>query len=120
MTQKNWSKTMIMNWHMNALPECTCPQQRIKSHREAREYYFAKRHGDKKAMLEEMADFYIVNIVLHMRYHDEAAKFVCERIESFKSFPRILQAVNEKMDITATRTFVWKNGEWRHDENFDS
>lgn len=111
-----WTKQMVIDWHKQALPDCTVNDQRIKVHREAQEFYFAKLHGDKKGMLEEIADYYIASLVLDRRFHDYSAKFVCERIEHLKSFDRIKQAVDAKMDINATRVFKKINGEWRHIE----
>lgn len=111
-----WTKTMILNWHFDALPDCNINDQRIKVHKEAREYYYAKLHKDKKGMLEEIADYYIASLVLYMRYHDYSAKFICERLEKSKSFDRIKQAVDEKMDINETRVFKKINNEWRHIE----
>jgi hypothetical protein len=67
-------------------------------------------------MLEELADYYIASFALYSRYHDYSAKFVCERIEHLKGFEKIKKAVDEKMDINATRVFKKINGEWRHVE----
>lgn len=118
MTKTGWTKTMIADWHMQALPECTTAQQFAKANRESQEFLYAKHHDDKKAMLEEMADVYIVWVVLQMRYRCDAAKLVCRWIEHLKSFDRIKEAVDAKMDINAMRKFAWKNGEWRHVEDF--
>lgn len=107
---------MIADWHKDALPDCTMQQQFSKANREALEYLYAKSHKDKRGMLEEMADVYIVWVVLSMRYNIAMARIVCGWMEHFKHFDRIKQAVDEKMDINAARKFVWKNGEWRHIE----
>lgn len=118
MAKTGWTKQMIADWHKEALPECTMQQQFAKANREAQEFLYAKHHGDKQGMLEEIADVYIVWVVLAMRYRSDAAKLVCGWIEHFKSFDRIKQAVDAKMDINATRKFAWVHGEWRHVEEF--
>lgn len=118
MAKTGWTKRMIADWHKEALPECTMQQQFTKANREAQEYLYAKHHDDKPAKLEEMADVYIVWVVLACRYNIAMARLVCGWIEHFKDFDRIKQAVDEKMDINATRNFKWVHGEWRHVEDF--
>lgn len=112
-----WTKNMIADWHKRALPNCTIAQQHSKANREAREYIYAKLHDDKAGMLEEMADIYIVHVVLSKRFNNDMAKIICQWIEGFKSFEKIRKAVDDKMDINATRKFAWIKGEWRHVED---
>lgn len=113
---RKWTKQNIADWHRDAMPECTMAQQYSKANREAREFIYAKHHNDKAGMLEEMADIYIVNVVLAVRYNNDMAKLVCRWIENFKNFEVIKQAVDVKMDMNAARKFKWVKGEWRHIE----
>lgn len=117
MIKGKWTKEKIAEWHKQALPDCTLAQQYSKANREAREYIYAKLHDDKAGMLEEMADIYIVNVVLRMRYNNDMARLICRWIEGFKSFDKIRQAVDDKMDVNAKRKFAWVKGEWRHVED---
>lgn len=113
---KKWTKKEIVDWHRKAIPECTLAQQYSKVNREAQEFLYAKHHNDKAGMLEEMADIYIVNVVLAVRYNNNMAKLLCRWIENFRNFETIKEAVDSKMDINAKRKFKWLNGEWRHFE----
>lgn len=117
MVKFRWTKNSIADWHRKALPECTLAQQYSKANREAREFFYAKHHQDNAGMLEEMADIYIVNVVLTTRYNNDMARLICRWIECSKSFERIRQAVDDKMDINAKRKFAWIKGEWRHVED---
>lgn len=99
------------------LPNCTIASQYSKANREAREFFFAKHHCDNSGMLEEMADIYIVQVVLATRFNNDMAKLVCRWIESSKKFEKIRQAVDDKMDVNETRKFAWIKGEWRHVED---
>lgn len=110
-----WNRTLIAEWHRQALPKCDVASQRIKLDKECEEFYFAKAMPDK---LEEIADVYIVAAALWMRYHDFAGRFVADRLEKSKSWPKISEAVDCKMDINACRKYELINGEWRHVDEF--
>lgn len=113
---KHWTKDDIKQWHMKNLPYCTVREQRIKANREIEEYYSARKAGDYAAKLEEFADVYIVNAVLWYRYRDYTGRLMVELIENRKKWDEISEAVDCKMEINATRKFVKKFGEWRHEE----
>lgn len=113
---KHWTKDDIFRWHMEALPDCTINEQRIKAHKESKEFYDARKTDDYASKLEEFADVYIANVALWVRYHDFNGRLMVEFIERSKKWDEIAEAVDCKMDINATRKFIRKNGEWRHDE----
>ena len=114
---RHWTKDDIMRWHMEALPECTINEQRIKAHKEAKEFYDARKFGDYAAKLEELVDVYIANVALWLRYHDHNARLMVEFIETLKKWLDIAEAVDCKMEINAKRKFVKKYNEWRHEED---
>ena len=111
---RHWTKDDILHWHIEKMPDCTKAEQYIKGNKEAKEYYDARKFGDYASKLEELADVYIVNVILWLRYHDHNARLMVEFIETRKKWLEIEKAVDCKMEINAKRTFIRKYGEWRH------
>ncbi|MBR1604649.1 MAG: hypothetical protein IJ660_00905 [Alphaproteobacteria bacterium] len=114
MKKMRWDIKKIVNWSQRKLKNLTAWEQRRKSDLEALEYLEASSMPDQ---LEELADFYITQVILAYRFGNPAAKVVCllfqwafmkDKDSDFE------KAVDIKMDINEQRTFVKINGEHRH------
>ena len=108
-----WDIKKIVNWSQRKLKNLTAWEQRRKSDLEALEYLEASSMPDQ---LEELADFYITQVILAYRFGNPAAKVVCLLFKwAFIENPddEFTKAVDAKMDINDQRPFVKIDGEYR-------
>lgn len=109
----NWTSANIAVWNKSKFPKNSATKQRRKLAGEMQEFKEAITPAHR---LEELADVYIASAALWTRYHDFNGRLMVEFIERSKKWNEIADAVDCKMDINATRKFIRKFGEWRHDE----
>ena len=112
MKKYKWTKTSIAVWNKEKLRENTTFEQRVKCDKEAAEYFTARGYSQR---MEELADFYIANAGLGYRFGSAAGKLVCRLIEDSPWWREVNEVIQQKMEINQNRTFVKKDGEWRHE-----
>lgn len=113
-----WSKKSIAEWSEKTFPILDLVQQYHKADLEAREFFDAVESGDTIASLEELADVYITQAILAFRFGKKSGLLFCTLIEAQdelnKPYEKVMDAVDVKMDINASRTWALINGEYRH------
>lgn len=112
MKKYKWNKSSIAVWNKEKFRENTAFEQRVKCDKEAEEYFAAKSYPNR---MEELADFYIANAGLGYRFGRGSGKLICQLIEDSPWWNEVNKAIQAKMEINQTRTFVKKDGEWRHE-----
>lgn len=105
----------IVEWSVNTFPDLTIEQQLMKLESEFDEFETAE--GYEKS-LEELADVYIVCMILDLRFNSRIGKFMRDTIKVSCTDDILTEAVKNKMDINFKRKWH-KNekGEYRHDED---
>jgi len=103
-----WSDKMITLWHECTFPNATVGSQLLKLKEEIMEAY--KNFDD----ISELADVYIVAVVLRDRYKIDAGDDVLHNIIKSSKKKDIFSAVDEKMAINLRRDFKFVNGVYHH------
>lgn len=113
MKRVKWTKTTIAKWHQRTFRDCTTGEQRLKCSREAEEYFAAQTFGER---MKELADFYIANSALGIRFSDASGALVCRILEDSPLWDKLCSEIQDKMEINSQRSWEKRNGEWRHYE----
>ena len=105
----------IVEWHKNTFPDATLESQLLKLDEELKEVVDAQRNGEKEKSYDELADVYIVSLVLAKRFDSTTGKYFLGLLEEHPA-PESLKRVEKKMEINAKRKWIKKDGVYRHDE----
>lgn len=107
-----WTDKDIVEWHKKTFPDTDLKSQLLKLEEELLEMEEATKKTDQEAIMNEVADVYIVSVVLAKRYHSRIGisylRYFC-----FTNI-QILEHVSKKMDENVKRTWEKKNGVDRH------
>ena len=108
-----WTEGKIVKWSREKLPDLSLRDERKKADLEANEFLQASGYIHT---MEELADFYITQVILAYRFNNPSAKVVCLLFKwAFIENPddEFTKAVDAKMDINEQRPFVKIDGEYR-------
>lgn len=108
-----WTDKKIVAWHKKTFPDCTFESQLAKLDEELKEVVDAQRNGEKEKSYDELADVYIVSLVLAKRFNSTTGKYFLGLLNEHPA-PESLKRVDRKMDINAKRTWCKVNGVYRH------
>lgn len=106
-----WTDKDIVDWHIKTFPDADLPSQLMKLEEELKEFYEAIHKKDNKSIRQELADVYIVCIVLRNRYKSYVGLYI---LHHFFFSDKTMKCVYKKMDINVQRTWVKVNGVYRH------
>ena len=110
-----WTDDKIVEWHTKTFPDATLDSQLLKLDEELKEVVDAQRNGEKEKSYDELADVYIVSVVLAKRFDSITGKYFLGLLEEHPA-QESLKRVEKKMKINAKRKWIKKNGVYRHDE----
>ena len=100
---------MIIKWHKQTFPDCTYESQLLKLEEELEEYKEAR----KPYKITELADIYIVSLVLMDRFESLIGSHIFEWAD--KIFKIIgYDAVKEKFEANKDRVWIIDRGVYRH------
>lgn len=119
MTNVEQLKSEIVEWHKKALPECTFEGELLKLDEELSELIADQRAGRIEQSHEELADVYIVSLVLAKRYKSNIGKYFVGLIEEHPA-PHLLDNVSRKLEINKKRSWHMVNGVFRHKERSEN
>lgn len=107
-----WTDEAIVEWHKKTFPDADLPSQLMKLEEELKEFYEATKLTDHDSIMQEIADIYIVSVVLARRYHSRIG------VKYLKDFGfsdvQIIEYVSNKMDKNVNRKWCKINGVYRH------
>ena len=103
----------IVAWHKRAFPDATLGSQLLKLEEEIREVTEAKSRGDTDHANKEMADVYIVSVVLDKRFDSVIGRYFLW-LTNAHPIPRLKELVEYKMEINKSRNWICKDGVYRH------
>lgn len=103
-----WTDKDIVEWHKKTFPDADLHSQLMKLEEELKEYKEAYNDIKKR---QELADVYIVCLVLRKRYKSYIGLFI---LQHFFISDRTMEYVYAKMDVNSKRTWVKINGVYRH------
>ena len=103
----------IVSWHKRAFPNATLESQLLKLEEEVREVTEAQSRGDIDNVHKEMADVYIVSVVLDKRFDSVIGRYFLWLTNAYP-IPRLKELVGYKMEINKSRNWVCKDGVYRH------
>lgn len=110
-----WTDKKIVDWHKKTFPDCTLESQLAKLDEELNEVVEAQRNGEKEKSYDELADVYIVSLVLAKRFDSMIGKYFIGLLEEHPA-PESLKRVDRKMEVNRKRTWYKVNGVYRHKE----
>lgn len=102
----------IVAWHTKTFPDCTFESQLLKLDEEIKEVVASKLEG-RIATYEEIADVYIVSVVLAKRYKSAIGKYFVSLVQEYP-VPNLAVRVEKKMEINKKRVWVKIKGVYRH------
>lgn len=105
----------IIQWHRETFPNCTFESQLVKLEEELSEVVKAHNLGNMQNAYEEMADVYIVALVLAKRYKSHIGIYFVEALKD-KDIPFFVMRIKRKMEINKRRNWVEVDGVYRHTE----
>lgn len=111
-----WTDKKIVDWHKKTFPDCTYESQLAKLDEELNEVVEAERNGEKEKSYDEVADVYIVSLVLIKRFDSMVGRFFIGLLNEYP-VPELLKRVDRKMDLNAKRVWYKVNGVYRHKED---
>ena len=91
-------KKDIVAWHKKTFPDCTLESQLLKHDEELSELVADQRVGKIEQSHEELADAYIVALVLAKRYDSTIGKYFVGLTEE-RPIPALISRVSAKMEI---------------------
>jgi hypothetical protein len=113
MTELEKLKKEIVEWHKQTFPDCTLEAQLLKLDEELSEVVEDQRAGKIEESHEELADAYIVALVLAKRYNSMIGKYFVGLAEEHP-VPAFVSRVKDKMEINKRRTWHKQNGVYHH------
>lgn len=105
-------KEEISEWHRATFPSCSMDSQKEKLFEETEELFVEiTKYNDSDTLYEEIADVYIVSVVLFSRYNLFIGKMMCEYIEKNLciNHAHLLAEVRAKMEINKNRKWTVDN-----------
>jgi hypothetical protein len=105
----------ILEWHEKTFPKADIKSQLLKLDEELKEVVDAQRNGEKEKSYDELADVYIVSLVLEKRFKSTIGAYFIGLLQEYPA-PESMKRVKNKMKINKKRTWHEENGVYRHDE----
>ena len=103
----------IVAWHKKTFPDCTIESQLLKLDEEIKEVVASRKEGRIADTYEEIADVYIVSVVLAKRYKSAIGKYFVNLVKEYP-VPNLPVRVEKKMEINKKRVWVKIRGVYRH------
>lgn len=103
----------IVEWHKKTFPDCTHESQLLKLDEELKEV--AECVLKSESSQEELADAYIVALVLAKRYRSTIGGYFVGLYSAKKTV--LWENVKKKMEINKRRKWHKVNGVYRHDDD---
>lgn len=111
-----WTNDKIVKWHKEVFPKCKMSSMLLKLEEEVNEYQDAFDNRDYESAVLELADVYIVAVVLWKRYNSIIGGHFIEEIEDNLGPSRstLYDTIDKKMAINVDRTFERVGSVYRH------
>lgn len=105
----------ILEWHKKTFPKADIKSQLLKLDEELKEVVDAHKNGETEKAYDELADVYIVSLVLEKRFNSTIGAYFIGLLQEHPA-PELMKRVKNKMKINKKRTWHEENGVYRHDE----